>query len=218
MGYFIFILLVLVSSSFCGCVEVALRVLIQKLILLILIVGLELWPRKCFLQLGNCIRAEGFLFWHNNIELNVQVAESALALVEGHSLPLYALHIVLFYYFPRPRLDIEFARIQVFEFQSESRQRLVQAYVPVHVQVGSLSREDVMFFGDHPEIEVCRCKPGQLVSLSVKLVVVLIRHAPVELDLHDYFLVDDFLAVAGLALIFGVDNFSLRVALVARLG
>ena len=133
----------------------------------------------------------------------------------GHTVPLDRLDLVGLDDLTGLVLDADLLAVEVSQHKVDTRKGLQQSDLLLNQQVGSLTLEGLMALLLDLDHHVTCLRVGELVGLTVEYVFLTVWSALIDLNLENFLLFSDFLAVASLALILLVDDLTFSLALIA---
>lgn len=165
------------------------------------------------LDLRNLILLEGLR--EGDFEYDEEVAELVRGLVVGHTVVLYGLDLVGLDDFARLVLYSDLASIKMSQDKVYTSQGLEQGYLLFHQEVSSTALEGIVLLLLDLNNDVARLNIRVFISLSVEDILLTVGSALVNLNLKDFLILDDLLAIASLALVFFIDDLTFALAIVA---
>jgi len=134
----------------------------------------------------------------------------------GHSVVLHSLNIVRLNDLSWGVFDPDFSAVEVLQYEVDPRECLQQTDLLLHEQVGTLPLESLVGLLLYLDHNITSLEARHLICFPVENVLFAIWCTLVNLSLQDLLLFDNFLAIAGLALVLLVDLLALSIAVVAR--
>lgn len=158
-------------------------------------------------------------FWHcfreRNFKHNVQIAKLVGRSVEWQTFLRHRLDVVGFDNLARCVLNSEFCAIQVRYDKVNTCQSLEQRNFFLDKQVGTLALKHLVRLLLDNYDDVASLDTRELVGFAVECILLAVRCAFVNFRVDNFFFFYYFLAIAGLALVFVVNDFAFASAVVA---
>ena len=179
-------------------------------------IGLLLLRSESLTDLGNLSGLK--LVREDELEHDEKVTELVRLLMVGHTVTLNSLNIVGLNDFTWLVLDADLLAIQMGQHEVDTGQGLKQRDLLLDQEVSASALELSVGLLLDLDDDITGLDAWVFVSLTMEDVFLTVRCTLIDLDLNDFLLLNDLLAIASLALIFLIDDFTLALAFIAGLG
>ena len=155
-------------------------------------------------------------FWELYLEENEQISVLEGVLMERETLLFNSHERVRLDDLARFALNADHLTVEVLDGKVDSSQGLKKCDFLLHEDIGTLALEDRMRLLVHHEYDIACFTVRILIGLAMEHVLLAMRGSLIDLGREHLTLLDDFLTIANIALVFISNNLSSAIAFVAR--
>jgi len=180
------------------------------------VLGFGLLRGESLVDLGDLLRLE--CVGEDDLEDDKEVARLERLLVVGHTVSLDRLDLIGLDYLTGLVLDADLLPVEVSQHKVDASKSLQESDLLLNEQVGSLTLEGLVGLLLNLDHHVTCFDVRELIGLAMEHVLLTVWSALINLNLENFLLFSDFLAIASLALVLLVDDLTFALAFIAWAG